>query len=101
MAPLPQNLALTATTALFANEGPPPDLKELVSRIAPRPIFLIFATHGQGGEELNPSYYEAAGEPKTLWEIPEAGHTGGLDARPQQYERRVIAFFHKALLNSK
>ena len=35
-------------------------------------------------------YYEAVGEPKTLWEIPEAGNTGGLDARPREYERRVI-----------
>jgi hypothetical protein len=94
----PQNVALTATTALFANEGPPANLKDLVARIEPRPIFLIFATHGQGGEELNPTYYDAAGEPRTLWEIPEAGHTGGLDARPEQDERRVVSFFDRALL---
>ena len=34
------------------------------------PVFLIFATKGQGGEELNPTYVAAAGEPKELWEIP-------------------------------
>ena len=95
---LPQNVMLTASTALFANEGPPENLRKLVGRIAPRPVFLIYATHGQGGEELNPDYYDAAGEPKTLWEIPEAGHTGGLDARPREYEQRVVSFFDEALL---
>jgi hypothetical protein len=97
----PQNLVLTGTTALFANEKPPPDLKEFIPDIAPRPVFFIFATHGQGGEELNPAYYDAAGEPKTLWEVPEAGHTGALEARPQEYERRVIAFFDRALLGDE
>ena len=51
---LPQSLALTAATAVFSNHLPPPNLKDLVGRIAPRPVFLIYATHGQGGEELNP-----------------------------------------------
>ncbi len=88
---------LTVSTALFSNEEPPENLRKLVGRIAPRPVFLIFATHGQGGMELNPGYYEAAGEPKTLWEIPEAGHTGGLDARPREYERRVVSLFDQAL----
>jgi dienelactone hydrolase len=95
----PQNVALTATTALFANEGPPPNLKELVARIAPRPVFLIYAKHGQGGEELNPDYYEAAAGSKELWRIDDASHTGGLDARPAEYERRVVAFFDRALLD--
>jgi fermentation-respiration switch protein FrsA (DUF1100 family) len=53
-----------------------------------------------GGEEkqLNPKYYAAASEPKQIWEIPEASHTGGITARPAEYERRVIAFFDGALL---
>jgi fermentation-respiration switch protein FrsA (DUF1100 family) len=73
-------------------------LKSLVPRIGPRPLFLIYATHGQGGEvELSPQYYAAAGEPKTLWAMPDASHTGGITARPQEYERRVVAFFDHAL----
>ena len=56
------------------------------------------ASDGQGGEELNPDYFEAAGEPKTLWEIPEGGHTGGIDAQPEEYEARVVGFFDRALL---
>jgi hypothetical protein len=95
---LPQWSVITAATAVFANHAPPPDLKELVGRIAPRPVFLIYTPHGQGAETLNPTFYAAARAPKTLWEIPEAGHTGGLDARPKEYEGRVIGFFDRALL---
>ncbi len=87
----------TAGVALFANDLPPPSLKDLVARIAPRAVLLIHAGHGQGGENLNPSYFEAAGEPKSLWTIPEAGHTGGIEARPAEYERRMIAFFDQTL----
>jgi hypothetical protein len=53
---------------------------------------------GVDTEALNPEYFKAAGEPKTLWEIPESRHVGGLAARPAEYERRVIAFFDDALL---
>jgi fermentation-respiration switch protein FrsA (DUF1100 family) len=98
---LPQWSVITAATAVFSNHAPPPGLNELVGRISPRPIFLIYTPHGQGAETENPTFYAAAGEPKTLWEIPEAGHTGGLEARPQEYERRVTAFLDNALLNGK
>jgi uncharacterized protein len=87
----------TAGVALFANDLPPPSLKELVPKISPRSIFLIYAGHGRGGEGLTSRYFEAAGEPKTLWKIPEAGHTGGIMARPAEYERRMITFFDQAL----
>ena len=96
---LPNYALTTGATAILANQGPPSNLKDLVARIAPRPVFLVYADPGGGGEEhLNPVYFDAAGEPKTVWAIPEAGHTGGLDARPREYEARVIAFFERALL---
>jgi fermentation-respiration switch protein FrsA (DUF1100 family) len=44
------------------------------------------------------NYRAAAHEPKELWEIPESTHTHGIDARPQEYERRVVGFFDAALL---
>jgi len=47
--------------------------------------------------ELNRGYHRAAREPKTLWEIPESKHTGGLTARPEEYQRRVTRFFDRAL----
>jgi fermentation-respiration switch protein FrsA (DUF1100 family) len=94
------SVGLTTGVALFSNHLPPPNLKQLSARIAPRSVFFIYALHGTGGEEkqLNPKYYAAAGAPKQIWEIPEAAHTGGIDARPQEYERRVVGFFDDALL---
>ncbi len=88
----------TAAITVFSNHAPPPNLKDLVARISPRPLFLIYSGRPVGGEELNTTFYAAAGEPKTLWKIGDASHTGGLDAHPEQYERRVLAFFDHALL---
>jgi uncharacterized protein len=87
-----------ASIAVFSNQLPPSNLKDLVPRIAPRPLMLIAAPNAPTGEDLNRGYFAAAGEPKTLWEIPESGHVGGLSARPQEYERRVVGFFDRALL---
>jgi hypothetical protein len=84
--------------AVFANQSPPTNLKDLVPRIAPRAMFLIAAPNAPTGEDLNRGYYKAAGEPKALWEIPESKHVGGLAARPAEYERRVTQFFDDALL---
>jgi dienelactone hydrolase len=89
-----QSLALT----VMSGTPPPPSLKQLVPLIAPRHVFFIYAGHGAGGEEYNLSFYRAAHAPKALWKIPEAHHTGGFQARPRQYEQRVVGFFDHALL---
>lgn len=99
---LPSMFVQTGGVAVFTNHAPPPSLVDLTGRIAPRPMFLIYALHGTGGEEkmLNPQYYAAAGAPKQIWEIPESSHTGGIEARPREYERRVVGFFDRALLGT-
>jgi hypothetical protein len=83
---------------VFSNQSPPTDLRDLVGRIAPRPLLLIAAPTFGVGEELNRGYVAAAGGSASLWEIPEAHHTGGIEARPAEYERRVVGFFDEALL---
>ena len=88
----------TASLAVFSNQSPPANLKTLVPKISPRPVFLIQAANSQNGEELNDGYARAAKEPVTHWKIPESKHTGGLTARPEEYERRVVGFFNEALL---
>lgn len=95
---LPSMAVQTAAVAVLSGHAPPPSLRDLVARIAPRPVFLINAENGGGGEELTPDYYAAAGQPKQLWTVPGAEHTGGLAARPEEYRRRVLAFFDEALL---
>ena len=51
----------TLGTAVFSNRVPPPDLVDLIGQIGPRPVLLIHAKNGVGGEELNPVYQAAAG----------------------------------------
>jgi fermentation-respiration switch protein FrsA (DUF1100 family) len=68
--------------------------------VAPRPLLLIYAGRSGAGEELNVDYFRAAGRPKVLWKIARAGHVGGYQASPREYERRVIAFFDRALLGA-
>jgi uncharacterized protein len=94
---LPEAFLQTAAVAVMSGAPPPPSLTDLAPRIAPRSVFLIYAGRGAGGEELQPHYYEALRQPKTLWLIPESGHTGGLSARPSEYERRVVGFFERTL----
>jgi uncharacterized protein len=95
---LPVWAATTAGVALFSDSTPPANLKHLVPRIAPRPILFIYAERGQGGEHLSEEFYEAAGEPKFLWQT-DSGHVGGYDADPREYAERVTAFFDQALLS--
>jgi uncharacterized protein len=90
---------VTAATAVFSNHAPPPNLNDVVERISPRPVFFIYSAHGQGGENLSQDFYESAGEPKAVWEVPVGGHVGGLEALPRQYERKVVGFFDTALLD--
>ena len=64
-------------------------------------MLLINADPGEGGEAVRqPKYYAAAGEPKELWNVQGSSHTGGLDAQPAEYERRVVGFFDRSLLNT-
>jgi hypothetical protein len=74
----------------------PTPLKQAIPRISPTPIFLIVAE----GERLpNQAYFDAAGEPKTLWLGDGAGHhIDALFESPKEYEQRVIGFFDQALL---
>lgn len=91
--------AATFTIArIFSNARPPAPLHELVERIAPTPLLLMQAEHGLGGEERNRVYFEHAKEPRAYWLIKGSSHTGGLEARPAEYERRVVGFFDRALL---
>lgn len=97
---LPSYATLSAGIALFSDDAPPPSLKDLVPRISPTPVFFIYGEHGQEGErDLNPTYYAAASAPKQIWEVPASGHVGGIAVRPDEYERRVVGFFDRTLLN--
>jgi hypothetical protein len=93
---------MTTATTVFQNHGPHPRPEERIGLIAPRPVFLIYAVPGIGEEDIRqPQFYAAAGEPRSMWRVPGSDHTGGFEARPAEYERRVIAFLDDALLGEK
>ena len=98
---LPEQAVQSTALAVMSGTAPPPPLISLVPRIAPRHVLFISAGQGAGGEEYNRDYYRAARAPRAIWEIPEAHHTGGFEARPHQYEQRVIGFFDHALLGKE
>jgi alpha/beta superfamily hydrolase len=91
----------TAAGVALSNRRPPADLADLMPEIAPRPVLLIRGMQGNGDEALNRVYRAAGGPSTTLWEIPGAGHTGGISAAPAEYERRVVGFLDRALLTSE
>jgi uncharacterized protein len=99
---IPTSLVITAGNVLFSNHWPPPELGGIVARIAPRPVLFIYGEHDQSNViDLTPRYYANAGQPKALWRVPGASHTGGVDLHPRAYERHVIAFLDDALLDQK
>jgi hypothetical protein len=87
----------TIGTTVFTSNLPPRSLTDLSAEIT-EPALFIHATPGQGGETLTEKYYEAAKGPKEYWAAP-GGHTGAIDAAPQEYERRVVGFFDRTLLD--
>jgi pimeloyl-ACP methyl ester carboxylesterase len=72
-------------------------LNPLVERIAPRPLLLVAAGGFEQEIPANRTYREHGGPTAELYELPEASHTGGLRARPEEYERRTTAFLDRAL----
>jgi uncharacterized protein len=94
----PGQAFLTASVAVFASTLPPSKLTDLVPEIT-QPLFLIWAPNGGNVETMNPEYFRVAGGPKQIWSIPDAKHVQGITAHPREYERRVVGFFDRELLD--
>jgi uncharacterized protein len=98
LGPLIVNAVMTGGTAVFSDAAPPEHLIDQVDEIAPRAVFLIHAPQADPDERrFNTAFYRAAGEPKAIWGVPEAGHVGAQEARPREYEQRVTRFFDRYL----
>ena len=84
---------------MFADQAVPPNLVDVTRGLAPAKAFIIWGENGQPAEKvLSPTYVDAAGGAALSWEVPDARHTRGIDAAPEEYERRVIDFFDSTLL---
>jgi len=67
-----------------------------VGQISPRPILFIHAGHDQYLPDFD-DLYAAARPPKEVWFVPEAGHTKVSEVLPEEFQRRIIAFFTQYL----
>jgi len=69
-----------------------------IDRIAPRSVLLI---HGGGDSMIAPTtsreLREIAGKNAALWIVPRARHTKARKRAPEEYWRRVLAFWEGAL----
>ena len=72
-----------------------------IGRVAPRPVLII---HGEQDLSVPVSHarelYAAAGEPKSLWIVPEAGHVASVYYAEQEYASKVLAFLERGLTRS-
>jgi uncharacterized protein len=75
---------------------------DVIRQIGPRPVLLI---HGEN-DALIPvqnaqRLYDAAQEPKQLYILPGTAHGGFLQAAPDEYPRRTLAFLDEYVLGKK
>ena len=80
---------------LFTGDRQPEPLVDEVAR-SDTPLLLISGERG-AEYDFNVAYAAAAGGPAEHWNMPDVAHTGGLRARPADYERRVLAFLGRRL----
>jgi hypothetical protein len=86
-------------TFIMARTGTssPPSTLENVRKYTNRPI--LFISTGQGSEfSAVSAYFEAAGEPKFHWNIPDSSHCAAQITHPQAYEQHLVNFFNSSLL---
>lgn len=96
MAPLPW-LADRIVELLSGVSAAAP-LKTVVTRIAPRPLLLIAGGQTPYEAPFALRYAASAGPSAQVWVVPEAGHVGGLSARPEEYAQRMTSFFDAHLM---
>ena len=92
--------SLITAVRVFSGSSPGEPLEELVAKVSPTPLLLIAAGRFQNEREFNLVYANAAREPFEFWDARDVNHTAAIHERPRQYERRVVGFFDRALLES-
>lgn len=68
---------------------------QVIGKIAPRPV--LFIANGEKDKPFNRLFYQAANDPKEIWELPTSQHGSALAQDPDEYMKRVISFFGKSL----
>src|SRR5690606_18911250 len=87
----------TLTDLLTAADRPTP-LVVAAAAAQPRPILLITAERVPDERHAAEFIRDGAPDNVTIWEVPDAGHTGGYATDPDEWGARVTAFLDAALL---
>ena len=89
----------TAATALFTNNLPPADAREPRAEDRDRAVFFVYGEQGQPTRSppttASTSRARAEGD---LGGRRTPSTSNGAEAHPKEYERRIVAFFDRALL---
>lgn len=67
-----------------------------IGNISPRPILLITSDKGSD-HHFARLFFNAANEPKELWEVPKARHAEAYFQDAKTYQKRIVDFFDQAL----
>ena len=68
-----------------------------IGAIAPRPVMLVHCADDELVRAADArALFAAAGEPKTLWIVPDCAHVQSFHIETDQYVRRVEEFFRRA-----
>ena len=83
----------------FMCRGRQAGVLEVIDGLAPRPLLLIAS--GARDIYFNRLFYEAAHEPKELWELPQGELGSAILADSHAYIQRVTGFFQRELLSEE
>jgi hypothetical protein len=86
-----------ALTDLLTSASKPTALPDAVADAAPTPILLIAAGEVEDEQRTAAHLEEESPSTVTVWVVPDAGHTDGLDTAPDEWEERVVGFLADAL----
>ncbi|HEU0295912.1 MAG TPA: alpha/beta hydrolase [Anaerolineales bacterium] len=96
--PLAKALAQIRTGITLTEIDPMRD----IAQISPRPVFIV---HGTGDTVAPPDagrkLYEAARDPRFLWEAENVQHMMIYLDNPRRYQRRLLGFFEEWLLSKQ
>lgn len=87
-----------ATVQVLTGDSPPTPLLESMVEAETTAFLLIAAGTNDLEVAFNALFAQTLGTRATLWIAPDVGHTEAFDRYPDEYERRVVAFFDAALL---
>jgi uncharacterized protein len=84
-------------TDLLTPANKPVSLQEAAAKMGSRLLLLITAGEVEDEGYAAAFIKEKSGDDVMIWTAPEAGHTGGLAAAPEEWESKVTGFLDKVL----